>query len=299
MKKIFVAGSGGMLGEGIYKNFKDEFILKCTDIDVNESWLTYLDFRNFETYREEVKKFEPDFLFHIGAFTSLEFCERNPDETYITNTLSVEHATTIANELDIPVIYISTAGIFDGAKEIYDDWDVPNPIGVYGRSKYLGEVFIKENAQRYFVCRAGWMMGGGPGKDKKFIQKIMSQLKSGKKDLHVVDDKDGTPTYTHDFALNLKALIKTEFYGVYNMVCNGLTSRLDVARELLRILKLEKDVKLHSVSSDYFKEEYFALRPPSERLINKKLSLRNLNYMREWQVSLADYLQQYYNHYLD
>lgn len=288
-----------MLGEGIYENFKDEFILKCTDIDVNESWLTYLDFRDVEAYTNGVKKFKPDFLFHIGAFTSLEYCERNPDETYITNTLSVEHATTIANELNIPIIYISTAGIFDGAKEIYDDWDIPNPIGVYGRSKYLGEVFVKENARKYFVCRAGWMMGGGPGKDKKFIQKIMSQLKAGKKDLYVVDDKDGTPTYTHDFAINLKALINTEFYGIYNMVCNGLTSRLDVARELLRILKLEEKVKLHAVNSDYFKEEYFALRPPSERLINKKLSLRNLNYMREWQISLADYIAKYYDQYLD
>ena len=66
----------------------------------------------------------------------------------------------------------------------------------------------------------------------------MQQLKSGKKELHVVDDKDGTPTYTIDFARNCETLIKTEFYGLYNMVCGGQTSRYDVASEMLKLLGL-------------------------------------------------------------
>jgi len=73
-------------------------------------------------------------------------------------------------------LYISTAGIFDGKKDLYDDWDMPNPLGVYARSKYMGERFVVENANRFLVCRAGWMMGAGPKKDKKFIQKLMKQI---------------------------------------------------------------------------------------------------------------------------
>ena len=222
-KKIYIAGCGGMLGEAFYSKFREEYQLKCTDKDVNESWLSFLDFRDFEAYKKDVEEFRPDYLFHLGAYTDLEFCELNPDETYNTNTLAVENAVYLANALDIPLLYISTAGIFDGAREFYDDWDQPNPLGVYARAKYMGERCVVENAKRYLVCRAGWMMGSGPQKDKKFIQKLMKQLKDGKNELFIVDDKDGTPTYTHDFARNVKALLEKEYWGLYNMVCGGQT----------------------------------------------------------------------------
>ena len=169
-KKIYIAGCGGMLGLAFYEEFKSKFNLKCTDKDVNETWLSYLDFRSFDEYLKDVKEFNPDYLFHLGAYTDLEFCEKNSDDTYLTNTTSVENAVFISNTLNIPLLYISTAGIFDGQQELYDDWDVPNPLGVYARSKYMGERFVLENSNRSIVCRAGWMMGGGPEKDKKFIQ---------------------------------------------------------------------------------------------------------------------------------
>lgn len=298
-KRIYVAGSGGMLGEAFHKVFGADSTLKCTDIDVNEEWLSYLDFRDFDVYRRDVVEFNPDYLFHLGAYTDLEYCEQHADDTYVTNTLAVENAVFIANELQIPLLYISTAGIFDGKKNVYDDWDQPNPLGHYARSKYAGETFVRENAMRHLICRAGWMMGGGPKKDKKFVQKIMKQLKDGKKVLHVVNDKLGTPTYTHDFARNVKLILERELWGLYNMVCCGVTSRLEVAREIVSLLELRDSVNIAEVSSDYFKKEYFAERPPSERLINKRLDLRNLNSMRHWKVGLREYLDTYYRRYLD
>jgi dTDP-4-dehydrorhamnose reductase len=299
MKRIYVAGCGGMLGEAFYKQFKNDYIIKCTDKDVNEDWLSFLDFRDFDAYKKDVMNFKPDYLFHLGAHTDLEFCEENEDETYLTNTLAVENAVYLVNILDIPLLYISTAGIFDGEKDLYDDWDLPNPLGVYARSKFMGERFVAENASRFLICRAGWMMGAGPKKDKKFIQKIMTQLKEGKQELFIVDDKDGTPTFTDDFAKNVKALIEKEYWGLYNMVCGGQTSRLEVAEELLKILNLQDKVKITVVNSDYFKEIYYAKRPPSERLVNRKLIMRNLNLMRDWKIALKEYLNVYYLGYLD
>jgi dTDP-4-dehydrorhamnose reductase len=272
---------------------------RCTDKDVNEPWLSFLDFRDTEAYREQVRAFGPDYLFHIGAHTSLEYCEQNIDDAYATNTIPVETAVSIANELNIPLLYISTAGIFDGSKDVYDDWDQPNPLGHYARSKYAGEVFVKENCRRYLVCRAGWMMGAGPKKDKKFIQKLMAQVKEGRKELFVVDDKLGTPTYTHDFARNVRLLLEKEYWGLYNMVCGGITGRLEVAQALVQLLGLEEEVKVTPVSSDHFKDTYFAARPASERLIDKKLDLRGVNIMRDWKVCLEEYLQNYYQGYLE
>lgn len=298
-KKIYIAGCGGMLGEAFYTQFKDNYLIKCTDKDVNEDWLSYLDFRDYEAYRNDVIDFNPDYLFHLGAYTDLEYCEKNSDDTYKTNTLSVENAVWIANKLNIPLLYISTAGIFDGKKNLYDDWDLPNPLGVYARSKYMGERYVCENSKRFLVCRAGWMMGSGPKKDKKFIQKLMKQLKNGAKELFIVDDKDGTPTYTHDFAKNVKLLIENEYWGLYNLVCGGQTSRQEVTNELLRLLNLQDKIKVNSVKSEYFKDIYFAERPPNERLINKKLDLRNLNIMQDWKIALKEYVENYYSGYLD
>jgi len=298
MKKIYIAGCGGMLGEAFYRQFSADYELKCTDIDVNEGWLSFLDFRDFESYRKDVLQFKPDYLFHLGAYTDLEYCELHENETYLTNTLSVENAVYIANELDIPLLYISTAGIFDGKKALYDDWDQPNPLGIYARSKYMGERFVIENAHCYLICRAGWMMGGGPKKDKKFIQKLMKQIKEGKKELFIVNDKDGTPTYTQDFAKTVKALLEKRFWGLYNCVCQGLTSRLEVAQELLNILGRNDEIKINIVDSRYFKNEYFAERPASERLITRKLDMRGVNMMREWKMALREYVEQYYKGYL-
>jgi dTDP-4-dehydrorhamnose reductase len=238
--------------------------------------------------------FKPDWLFHLGAYTDLEFCEQNPEDTYLTNTKSVEHAVAIANELNIPLLYISTAGIFDGNKEVYDESDQPVPLGHYGKSKYYGEQYVQANAEKYIICRAGWMMGGGEAKDKKFVQKLMKQIVSGKTVLNIVNDKLGTPTYTHDFAKNTKLLVEKEQFGLFNMVCGGMTGRVEVAREMLRLLNMEEIVRIEEVPTEFFAKEYFAERPACERLINKRLNDLGLNIMRDWKSALADYIQSYY-----
>jgi dTDP-4-dehydrorhamnose reductase len=297
--KIYIAGCGGMLGEAFYEKFRKDYDLKCTDIDLNENWLSYLDFRAKEAYKKDVNDFQPDWLFHLGAFTDLEYCELHEDDTYQTNTESVKSAVKIANGLNIPILYISTAGIFDGKKNVYDESDIPNPIGHYARSKYLSEKYVIENAKEYLICRAGWMMGGGPKKDKKFIQKIMKQIKDGKKNLHIVDDKLGTPTYTHDFASNVKLLIEKGHYGLFNMVCGGLTSRLEVATELVRLFELQDEIKITEVNSNFFSKEYFADRPDCERLVNKRLDELGLNITRNWKTALMEYINGYYFGHLD
>jgi dTDP-4-dehydrorhamnose reductase len=298
-KRIYVGGGGGMLGEAFHDVFGPRHQLRCTDIDVNADWLEFLDFRDFDAYRQDIAEFAPEYLFHLGAHTSLEYCEEHPDDAYSTNTLAVENAVHIANELDIPLLYISTAGIFDGAQDTYDDWDQPRPLGHYARSKYIGERFVAENCRRHLVCRAGWMMGGGPAKDKKFIQKLMAQLKAGATELFIVDDKLGTPTYTLDFARNAELVLASQCWGVYNVVCAGVTSRLEVARYLLGALGLEQDVKMTAVSSEHFAREYFAARPASERLLTTKLDLRGVNIMRDWRTCLDEYLAERYSGYLD
>jgi dTDP-4-dehydrorhamnose reductase len=296
--RVYLAGVGGMLGEALHNVLAEKHELMCTDLDVNEPWLERCDFRNFAEYEMQVSAFEPDILMHIGAHTDLEYCETHPDDAYRTNTLSVEHAATLAQVHGIPLVYISTAGIFDGEKELYDDWDQPRPLGVYARAKYMGEIVVQTRVTKHYIFRAGWMMGGGPRKDKKFINKLMRQLAKGVTELNVVNDKLGTPTYTVDFARNLAAMIETPYYGLYNMVCGGETGRLEVAQKLIRLLKLQDKIQVKSVTSGHFAQEYFAPRPACERLTNYKLKLRNMDQMRDWRAALHDYVRDYFSHYI-
>src|SRR5688572_6158227 len=143
------------------------------------------------------------------------------------------------------------------------------------------------------------MMGGGPGKDKKFVGRIMEQVRSGRTKLNVVNDKFGTPTYTVDFARNVRSLLESGSLGLYNMACAGQTTRLEVAAEILKILGKEKEIHLNEVSSEFFRHIYFAPRPASERLVNAKLDQQNRNLMREWKTCLGEYISTYYKGYLE
>ncbi len=291
--RVFVIGCGGMLGKAVFETFSPRCDFLAGDIDLNEPWLEYADVRDLGGTRGIVLKFNPDLIMNLAALTDLEYCELNPDEAWKTNGLGAENMALISRELDIPMIHISTAGIFDGSLEYYNDFDRPDPLSVYGKSKYYAETAVQGMLNKFYVFRAGWMMGGGPSKDKKFINKIYKQIAAGEQTLRVVDDKLGTPTYTVDFARSMLKIIETDYYGLYNMVCGGSCSRYDAAVEFVRLLRLEERVRIEIVESAYFENEYFAPRPRSEKLVNLKLDARGINFMRDWRECLAEYSREF------
>ena len=295
-KRVFITGCGGMLGKAVYERFSPHCQVLATDIDVNEPWIEYGDIIDFQGMLEKACKFKPDLIINLAALTDLEHCEQNSEITWKTNALGAENMALISKKLNAAHIYVSTAGIFDGKKEYYNDFEQPNPISIYAKSKYYGEVIVEKMLDNYFIFRAGWMMGGGIKKDKKFIKKIFQQILYGKKQLFVVDDKLGTPTYTVNFAEAMFEIVQTELFGLYNMVCEGSCSRYEVALEFIKLLELEKEIKIDIVDSDYFKGEYFAPRPNSEKLLNLKLSSRGINYMKDWKECLSDYVESFKPH---
>ena len=293
LTKVYIAGCGGMLGRAVYEVFNSKCTVKATDIDLNIDWLEYADVRDYNDINKSIVAFSPDIIINLAALTDLEHCEKNQEDSWLTNALGAENIAIIAKKLNIPMVYISTAGIFDGKQDVYNDFDAPNPLGIYAKSKYYGEVFVKTHLEKFFIFRAGWMMGGGPSKDKKFVNKIYKQIKSGSQELFVVEDKLGTPTYTKSFAQGIFNLLETDLYGLYNQVCGGDCSRYDAAVEFVNLLGLSEQVKVTKVSSEYFKNEYFAPRPASEKLVNMKLDARGVNFMPHWKEALSKYAQEY------
>lgn len=293
-ERVFITGCGGMLGNAVYPYFMSRYShVLATDKDVTEKWLLPLDVRDDARLERAFEEFRPNLVLHLAAETDLEYCEMNSKIAEDTNSRATGTVADLCRRYDATLVYISTAGVFDGTKDgLYTEEDKPNPIMVYGRTKYDGEIKARR-WEKFFVVRAGWMMGGGREKEKKFIYKILEQVAEGKKEIFAVDDLWGTPTYTHDFAMNLFALIDSGCYGTYHMGCEGFGTRFDVARQILSICGRD-DIELTPVDSTFFSERYFVTRPRSAMITNVGLRRIGCHYMRNWKVALREYLQKYF-----
>lgn len=287
--KILVTGSAGMLGSALCPTLaKRKHEVFATDLAPTDEDTKKLDVREYKQIRDLVRKSQPDMVMHLAAETDVDRCELEPDHAFLTNTIGTQNVTLVCQERNIPMVYISTIGVFYGDKiEPYTEFDTPNPINIYGQSKLQGEKIVQSLLKRYYIVRAGWMIGGGPKKDKKFISKIIKQVKETKV-IKAVNDKIGSPTYTIDFSKCLSALIETGYYGLYHCTNKGYCSRFDVAKRIVDFLG-SPDVTVEPVCSAYFPLP--ALRARSEMSRNYKLELLNMDTTRYWEDALKDYIE--------
>lgn len=279
MKTLLVTGGNGMVGSYVSKAFSDWEIFN-TDIDT-------LDVRDPAAVVKMVGDIKPDILLHLAAATDVDLCEKEPDLAFHTNAIGTQNVALACQKYNTELVYISTAGVFDGTKPTpYTEFDLPNPLNVYGQSKLAGEHIVSTLLNRFYIFRAGWMIGGGH-KDKKFVGKITSLLLSGLKEIRIVNDKFGTPTFAYDLLVGIKSCLETGYYGLYHMANTGTCSRYDVALEIQRIIGAD-DVKLIPVNSAYFPLP--AIRARSEAMINYKWELLSFVKQRTWQGALEEYL---------
>jgi len=287
--RILVTGAAGMLGSDlcpVLRQAGNEVF--PTDIS-SEKGTEYLDVRDQTSVNQHVRRMKPDLVMHLAAETDVDKCELEPQHAFVTNTIGTQNVALACQAQACAVVYISTIGVFDGEKtEPYEEWDTPNPINVYGRSKLEGEKIVSRLLSNYFIVRAGWMMGGGPTKDKKFVGKIVNQLAKGAKTLRAVDDKFGSPTYAEDFSNCLVDLIRSRRYGLYHCTSRGVASRYEIAKRIVQELG-KSDIEVLPVSSAYFPLP--ARRARSEVSRNRMLELLAMDKTRTWQEALKAYIQ--------
>lgn len=290
--RLLITGAAGMLGSALCPILRHEgHQVAATDIRLLGEDIAYLDVRSLDQLKGFCSKVSPEAILHLAAETDVDLCEGQVEHAYLTNTIGTRNVAWACRDLDIPMLYISSIGVFDGTKtEPYDENDIPNPINVYGRTKWAGEVIVEAVLRNHFVVRAGWMIGGGE-REKKFVALIIQQLRGGARRLQVVTDKMGTPTYNVDFARGLAWLINTEHYGTYHLSSGGNVSRYRVAEKILKVLGY-RDVELVGITSDseYIKTHFPTPRPCSETMKSVKAAAIGLDSMRPWDVALEEYL---------
>lgn len=285
MSRVLVTGAAGVVGGYVAEAF-DRHDLVLTDIvgDVDR-----LDVTDPVPVRAAISDVRPEIVLHLAAATDVDLCEQEPDLAFRTNAIGTQNVALAARDVGAILVYVSTAGVFGGEKPTpYTEFDEPAPANVYGRSKLSGERIVHTLLDRFYIARAGWMVGGGP-KDKKFVGKLLQIMESGETKLRAVNDKFGTPTFAGDLATGILKLLETGHFGLYHLVNGGgACSRYDVAVALRTILGRD-DVTVEPVSSAYFPLP--APRARSEAMVNYKLQLLGLDRQRHWRDALEAYVR--------
>ncbi len=279
--KTLVTGAKGMLGVDLCQTLQQEkHTILPTDIEE-------MDVRNEAKVFSVINDFKPDIVIHLAAMTDVDGCEKAPDATFLTNTIGTQNVALACQKLNIAMVYLCTGSVYDGTKhEPYIEYDTPNPLSIYAKSKYQGELAVLNLLHRYYIFYAGWMFGGAE-RDKKFVAKIIN-LAREKKELKVVDDKFGSPTYTIDISHAIAKFIETGRFGRYHLANVGYSNRYGVSQKILEYAGI-KTCRLMPVSSAEFPLP--APRPRMEALRNYQLELMGMNLMRPWQEALKEYVE--------
>ncbi|MPW38618.1 dTDP-4-dehydrorhamnose reductase [Thermococcus sp. 101 C5] len=281
--RVAIIGANGQLGSDLVEVFGEDSsfeVIPLTHAD--------LDVTVPETL-EILKELKPDVIINTAAYVRVDDAELYPEKAFQVNAIGALNVARVTSEIDAVNVYISTDYVFDGTKgEPYTEEDIPNPLNVYGLSKYAGEIFTKNYSKRYYIIRVASLYGkvGARGKGGNFVE-FMIQKARNKEELRVVDDMFMSPTYTKDVARTLKKFLELmPGFGVYHMVNEGFCSWYEFTKAIFEILGWEVDVK--PIKSEELKR--FAKRPQFSALKNEKLRRLNLK-MRSWKEALTEYLK--------
>ena len=225
MKKILVTGCNGQLGRAIRKEYAEQNIEFINTDVVAGDGIVSLDITNIDVVMNMVKDAKPDVIINCAAHTNVDKCEEQEDLAYKINAIGPRNLSIAATEVDAKMIHISTDYVFEGnGTRPYIEFDKPNPISAYGRTKLEGENFVKQFASRFFMLRTAWLYGDG----RNFVKTMLS-LSEKHDELNVVCDQLGSPTSAVELAKMIHFLEGTDNYGIFHATCEGDTNWAEFA----------------------------------------------------------------------
>ncbi len=238
---------------------------------------TTLDIMDDAAVQAFFAQYKPKAVLHLAALVDVALCERDPSLAYRINAAGTYSIARAARKHGARMVYVSTSGVFDGTKAGPNmPSDAPNPVNVYGHSKYLGELAVQGLVEDYLIVRTSWVFGGGTEGDKKFVGKMLANRDAG--EVRAVTDRSGSPTYAKDLAQALRALVEGQKRGVVH-AGGGRATRFELAQEALRLVGSNTRV-LEAASSDF----------PSAYATGENESME-LGCVRPWKEALKEYIE--------
>lgn len=286
MKKIFITGALGQLGQALYGLLKNDpqYQLYLTDShNLDDGIVKVLDITDEEAVKAEMAGIMPDIIINCAAMTAVDLCETEQEKAYKINSLGPKYLALSAKDISAKMIHVSTDYVYDGQGTIpYTEESATGPISVYGRTKLAGDNFVLENCPKSFVLRTAWVYGQG----KNFV-KTMLRLADEGKNIRVVADQIGTPTSALELARAIVLLMKTDSYGIYHATCEGYTTWYDFAVNIFNLTG--KDASVEAITSAEYPTP--ARRPMYSVLDNKRFRECHGYYMKDWKEALEEYIE--------
>jgi dTDP-4-dehydrorhamnose reductase len=279
---VLVAGANGQLGQAIRsiaKNHpKTEFVF-CSSAD--------LDITSSENCNSIFNKYKPNYCINAAAYTAVDKAESEPEKAKLINVVGAKNLAEACKENNVILLHISTDFVFDGAKKApYNEFDLPNPTGIYGKTKLEGEKAIQGVFENYFIIRTSWVYSEFGNN----FMKTMLRLASERDQISVVNDQIGTPTHALDLAEALLKIIQStdqnplkDNFGIYNYSNEGQCSWYDFAKKIFEIKNIKMDVK--PIPTSQFPTP--AQRPKFSVLDKTKIKTTFGIFIETWENALA------------
>lgn len=279
--RVVVTGAQGMLGRDLVEILSERHDVVPTDLAGSNP----LDITDAGAVLEFMASFRPDAVVHCAAYTDVDGCERQPDVAYRVNALGTASVAGACQAVGAALAYLSTDFVFDGEKGApYTEFDTPRPLGVYGAAKLAGEELVRALCPRHYVVRTQWLYGEH---GRSFPRTILSRAREGK-ELRVVRDQVGAPTFTRDLSRAIACILETPLYGTYHAANRGEVSWYGFARKALELAGLDPESIAPIVAAEWpsptRRPAYSVLRPYVLELTGRA------DVLRPWEDALAEFV---------
>jgi dTDP-4-dehydrorhamnose reductase len=259
--RVLVTGAAGQLGRDLVLAFEDHDVVACDR--------SRLDVTDRDAVHQVVGSVRADALVHAAAWTAVDACEGDPDRAFQVNALGTRHIAEAARLAGTRVCYVSTDYVFDGRSPApYTEWDRPNPLSAYGRSKLGGEHELDPGST---IVRTSWVCG----RHGSNMVKTVLRLDRERDELAFVSDQRGCPTFTADLASMIRHLVVARLTGVFHVTNQGPTTWYDFARDVLRAAGRDPE-KIRPVTTAELDPPRPAPRPANSVLDNAALRLQGV-----------------------
>ena len=280
--RVLVTGAAGQVGSEITSELERLSAERPRDpIDVIAADRSRLDVADRDQVLSAICHLEPDLVIHVAAWTAVDECEADPDRALSVNALGTRHVADAARRAKAHLVYLSTDYVFDGTSpRPYVEWDQPNPLSVYGRSKLGGELELDSGST---VVRTAWVVGKTGSNMAKTVLRLGRA--EGGRPLRFVEDQRGSPTVASDLAAKVVDLGLARRPGCFHVTNQGETTWFGFARAVMTFAGLDAG-RVESIKTAELEPARAAARPANSVLDNAALRLSGDDLLPEWQESV-------------
>lgn len=278
--KVLVTGTKGQLGFDVCNELTRRGI-ENQGIDRDEC-----DITNKQAVLDYIYNYAPDVVVHCAAYTTVDRAESEEHVCRRVNRDGTEYIALACKTINAKMVYISTDYVFNGeGDKFFEVDDETGPLNMYGLTKLEGEEQVRKILEKYFIVRISWVFGVN---GNNFIN-TMLRLAGGNKELKIVADQIGSPTFTYDLAPLICDMIETEKYGTYHATNEGECSWAEFAEHIFKVAG--QNVLVHHITTEEYPTK--AVRPKNSRLSKKSLDEAGFKRLPDWKDAVERYIKQY------